>query len=194
MCLLNILAILDDKDQSTFYLYSQKDNSLKRIAPSVEVENNRIGHLFCSMELSDFLEKIKNIFPYDKYIVIPKQLFLEQLLDETEWIEVSNPSDFIHNDVFYKKGKLKLDQKNLIEFFEFNEDNDTFARQEHIFRLATQKVIKGRNPLSIHKEIKRMLSIMKTDITLSSMIKMSSRYITGTKQKIKKEVILNIIN
>ncbi|MBO0481438.1 hypothetical protein [Candidatus Enterococcus courvalinii] len=191
---MKILAILDDKDQSTFYLYSQKDNSLKRIAPSVEVENNRIGHLFCSMELSDFLEKIKNIFPYDKYIVIPKQLFLEQLLDETEWIEVSNPSDFIHNDVFYKKGKVKLDQKNLIAFFEFNEDNDTFARQEHVFRLATQKVIKGRNPLNIHKEIKRMLSIMKTDITLSSIMKMSSHYVTGTKQKIKKEVILNIIN
>ncbi|MFB8538695.1 hypothetical protein [Enterococcus thailandicus] len=191
---MKILAILDDKNQSTFYLYSQKENSLKRMAPSLKIENDKIGSLFFNMELSEFLKEINNIFPYDRYIVIPKQQFVEQLLEGTEVIEVSNPSDFTHNGSYFQKGNLKLSQEELVDFFEFNEDKDTFTRQEHVFRLATQKVIKERNPLNIHKEIKRMLSIMKTDITLPSIMKMSTHYVTGTKQKIKKEVILNIIN
>ena len=59
---LKILAILDDKNQSTFYLYSQKENSLKRMAPSLKIENDKIGSLFFNMELSEFLKEISKKF------------------------------------------------------------------------------------------------------------------------------------
>lgn len=188
---MKLLFILTDGNQTTFYHYSQKENTLLRIPPDFLIEKVKIGDLYSDLSFFIFKNKINQLdtLHFDNYLILGKKSVVDFLLEKNNSVNVTNPSTFSYKDYFFKKGKLTLHHDELLAFGSFKDDPNSFVRQEHLLRLASKKLIQDKNIFLIKKEFQRLWPSIETDITIAKMMKLVSNYVFRKKTTIRKKVI-----
>lgn len=175
------LFVIDNKLNSTFYYYSSEHdkNLLVHVLPETITETKiHLGEQFSLLNRSDFIAWFSTEFdlPVKTYVVITKEELLKIVMEElaqNELVTISNPSEFVQENIRFKCGKQKVTFKELDVFLTYDpnvsEGSSIFVRQEHIVRLYKQKVQKIKNPVILVKKFNQLKSAVDTNLTFTGM-------------------------